>query len=467
MLDRMGVRARIITGALLIVSVVLAALGVVLWRAMATALSTTAHESVVGAVAEIAGDLKDGSLEAALRLDDQPNPLRVRQVLDDQGNVLAWSRASVRGGALADVAELPEVDQIVTEPRSNLPRLGKGAVIVGSTRVVAEDGRTLTVLASEPATISNAAATKLGLVMLAIGLAALAVLAVVLTYAVRSALDPVVRMSEDLESINSSREDRGVEVPRRDDEISRLGRTINGLLGRLRRADEERAAFVSNAGHELRSPLTTVGVSLELLSSELSPERREVVSERASGELQRLRDLVEDLLALAKADEHATLVGAEQVDLDDVVLGEVAVARSKGAEVQVYLTPVQVYGVTDQIRRVIRNLVDNGMRHADSQLRIEVRQDGDLAVLNIDNDGNPVPAEDRERIFDRFIRLDDARDRDMGGSGLGLAIVRELVRLHGGSVETLEAEDGWCRFEVRLPTTIDQVEGSEFPLVSV
>jgi hypothetical protein len=215
MLDRMGVRARIITGALLIVSVVLAALGVVLWRAMATALSTTAHESVVGAVAEIAGDLKDGSLEAALRLDDQPNPLRVRQVLDDQGNVLAWSRASVRGGALADVAELPEVDQIVTEPRSNLPRLGKGAVIVGSTRVVAEDGRTLTVLASEPATISNAAATKLGLVMLAIGLAALAVLAVVLTYAVRSALDPVVRMSEDLESINSSREDRGVDQPPR------------------------------------------------------------------------------------------------------------------------------------------------------------------------------------------------------------------------------------------------------------
>lgn len=461
MLDRMGVRARIITGALLIVSLVLAALGVVLWRAMATALATTAHESAVGAVAEIATDLEDGSVEQALRLDNQTNPLRVRQVLDEQGTVLGWSRPSASTRPMIDLAALPDVGQISTDSLTDLPVLGRGSVVVASTRVVAQDGRTLTVLAAEPATISSSAGTRLGLVMLAIGLAALAILAVVLTYAVRSALDPVVRMSEDLESINSSREDRGVDVPRRVDEISRLGRTINGLLSRLRQADEERAAFVSNAGHELRSPLTTVGVSLELLATDLTPERREAVSERAHGELQRLRNLVEDLLALAKADEYAALVGAEPLDLDDVVLGEVAIARAKGADVLVHLSPVQIHGVPDQVRRVIRNLVDNGMRHARSQLRIDVLQDADEAVLHIDNDGVPVPEADRERIFDRFIRLDDARDRDKGGSGLGLAIVRELVKLHGGSVQAREAEDGWCRFEVRLPVAVDHLESNE------
>lgn len=453
MLDRMGVRARIIAGAVLIVSVVLAVLGVVLWRAMASALATTATESAVGAVAGIASDLKDGSIESALHLDQQTNPLRVRQILDDQGKVIAWSRDTIRTQPLTDLASLPAIDRIDTKNVSDLPGLDGGSVVLGITRVVAQDGRTLTVLATEPDTIGTAAATRLGLIILAIGLGALAILAVILTYAVRSALDPVVRMTGDLESINSSREDRTVEVPHREDEISRLGRTINGLLARLRRADEERAAFVSNAGHELRSPLTTVGVSLELLSTNLSPDRRAAVSERANGELTRLRNLVEDLLALAKADEYAALVGAEPVDLDDVVLGEVAVARSKGAEVQVHLIPVQVFGVADQIRRVIRNLLDNGIRHADTKLRIGVRRDGEEAVVDVDNDGTPVPEEDRERIFERFVRLDDARDRDLGGSGLGLAIVRELVRLHGGSVTSSVAEDGWCRFEVRLPTS--------------
>lgn len=451
MFDRVGVRTRVIAVSVAIVAVVVAILGIVLWRAVGAALTTAAYESAVGTAASISNDLRTDPPAKAVPPDVQAYSRRAQQVLDADGKILAWSNDATHDHRIATFDPPPPVGGYVTTELEAVPGTDGPAVLVAATRVIDASGRDLTVVVAEPLRVDTEAARRLTLVAIATILAAVVVLALVLRFAVRAALDPVERMRMDLEAITSSRQARTVVAPRRDDEIGRLGRAINALLIRLRRSDAERAAFVSDAGHELRSPLTTIGLSVELLATDLSPERRAVVSDRAQRELARLKALVEDLLALAKSDESAELVGAQDLDLDDIVLDEVTLARAKGGNVDVQLAPVRVVGVRDQVRRVVRNLVDNALRHASSQVRIEVVPAPGAAVLNVDNDGAPVPEADRERIFDRFVRLDEARDRDSGGSGLGLAIVRELVVRHGGTVIATESPDGWCRFVVRLP----------------
>lgn len=466
MFGRLGVRSRIIAGSVTMVGVVLAILAVVVWRATTTALTATAYTTSVSTLRTLSHDLESQPPRVALPAGGEAIDPRIRQVLDDNGDVVAWSAAPLRSAPMIALDPLPGVGQVHTELVGDLPAADGASVMVAATRVTGPDGRLLTVLVAEPTSIQPAAARKLSIVALAVILAALAVLFLVLRYAVGLAMHPVEVMRSELESINSSREARSVTAPHRDDEIGQLGRAINELLDRLRRSDAERASFVSDAGHELRSPLSTVSVSLELLSGELTPQRRAIVAERASGELTRLSTLVDDLLALAKSDESAELVGATDLDLDDLVLGEAALARARGGQVTVRLEPVRVTGVEAQVTRVVRNLVENAMRHAAGEIRIEVSGDGESALLAVDNDGPVVPESDRERIFERFVRLDEARDRDRGGSGLGLAIVRELVRRHGGNVTATEAPDGWCRFLVTLPVA----EGSsvdDSPMVPV
>ena len=119
--------------------------------------------------------------------------------------------------------------------------------------------------------------------------------------------------------------------------------------------------------------------------------------------------------------------------------------------VAVTVEPTRVLGDSHRLGRVVRNLLENAERHRAQEVRLTLEQEGDDAVLLIDNDGAPVAPEDRERIFARFVRLDDSRTRDTGGTGLGLAIVAEIVRAHGGTVRAEVAPDGWCRFSVRLP----------------
>ena len=433
MLDRVGVRSRVVTVSVAIVAVVIATLSVVLWRAVSSAMTAAAYESAVGTAASISRDLQRREPPTQVVPPDvQAYSRRAQQVLDADGKILAGSSEATRREPLATFTDAPPIGDYVTREVEALPGTTGPASLVAATRVKVDEGTTLTVVVAEPMRLDTGARQRLGAVgVLTIG-GAMLILFLILRFAVRSALDPVERMRADLEAITSSRETRTVPAPRRDDEIGRLGRAINALLLRLRRSDHERAAFVSDAGHELRSPLTTIGLSVEQLSGELSPERRAVVGARAQGEVARLKALVDDLLALAKSDESAELVGAQELDLDDIVLGEVSLARMKGGEVSASLAPVRIVGVEDQVRRVVRNLVDNALRHTKRAVRIEALAEPDAAVVTVDNDGAPVPPADRERIFDRFVRLDEARDRDRGGSGLGLAIVRELVARHGG-----------------------------------
>ena len=152
-------------------------------------------------------------------------------------------------------------------------------------------------------------------------------------------------------------------------------------------------------------------------------------------ETDRLQTLVTDLLLLARDDERGLQLRHEEVDLDDLVGQEVARLRLAGPlVVRVSSTAVRVQGDRHRLGRVLRNLVDNAAQHARSEVRLALRVDGDRAVIDVHDDGGGVSSDDAERVFERFVRLDESRSRSGGGSGLGLPIARQIARAHGGDV---------------------------------
>jgi signal transduction histidine kinase len=256
--------------------------------------------------------------------------------------------------------------------------------------------------------------------------------------------------------------DRRVGEPPVDDEVGRLAQTMNAMLDRLQRSTERQRRFVADASHELRSPLASSRAQLEVALSHPDPSGWEATAGDLLSENHRMERLVNDLLFLARSEERpAGLVGATPLDLDDIVLSEAGRLRARG-RVRVDISRVsagRVQGVGDHLTRVVRNLVENAERHAAGNVRLELGRvsangRGPQVQLVVSDDGPGVPAEHREHIFDRFIRLDDARSRpdgdNAGGSGLGLAICREIVTAHGGHIWADEASRG-ARFVVQLP----------------
>ena len=242
-------------------------------------------------------------------------------------------------------------------------------------------------------------------------------------------------------------------MPPSGDEIARLAETMNLMLRRLEDADASSRRFVSDASHELRSPLATIRAVMEVDSPSGAGAGDE--SERDAlvmAEVLRMQQLVGDLLTLAKADDGGVTTIHEDVDVDDLVDAEVRRLRMTGRlTISATIEPARVVGDRARLAQAVRNLVDNAARHARSSVHLSVRTEGDDVVLVVDNDGPLIPPEDRELVFERFSRLEDSRDRDAGGSGLGLAIVQTFVAAHAGTVTAQESPTGLCRFEVRLP----------------
>lgn len=461
-LERIGVRARVVVVSVAIFSVILAAIAVLLWDATARALADSAEVTARSTVMRMATQLRTQSASVVVPEEVPPVPDRLQQVWSEEGFVLASSNAAYSSRITVAIGVTPPLEQVEivladglgassSLPGNRTDNHSAAQVVAAVMRVRTDTGSVVTAIAVEPAHVAPDAQRQLILIGSGSALISMAALVLTLFLSVRAALNPVERMRSDLERITTSKQLRPITVPPRNDEIARLGVTLNDVLRRLNSSEEQRAAFVSDAGHELRSPLATIALSLEQLRADPEPERRAMIASRAEGEVRRLGALVDDLLALAAADEGTLVAGKEDVDLDDLVLHEVSVARAAGAEVSVSLAPTRIVGAHAQVQRIVRNLLDNARRHADSAIRVAVETSGSLAVLTVDNDGPPVPLEDRQRVFARFVRLDDARDRDRGGSGLGLSIVASLVRAYGGTVETSEAPDGWCRFLVLLP----------------
>ncbi|MBC7297162.1 MAG: HAMP domain-containing protein [Dietzia sp.] len=281
--------------------------------------------------------------------------------------------------------------------------------------------------------------------------------AVFVHYAMGRVLRPVESIRSRVAEISASGRGERVPVPEAEDEIARLARTMNAMLARLDAARTAQVAFVGDASHELRSPLSTLSTLLELSSTSGTPVDVETVDDLLLPEVQRMRSMVEDLLLLAKNDERGVPLRREDVDLDDIVLSEVGRLRGLGGlEVTGAVEPARLVGDPDALLRVVRNLVDNARRHAREAVMIGLTVDrtdpaGPRAVITVDDDGEGVPPEQRDTVFDRFARLDADRARGTGGSGLGLAIVAEITRSHGGSVRVEDSPAGGARFVVDLP----------------
>ena len=267
---------------------------------------------------------------------------------------------------------------------------------------------------------------------------------------VGATLRPVEDLRSGAEAIVHSGQTARLPVPDGNDEIHKLAVTLNHLLDQQEAARARQRSFVADAAHELRSPLANLRVQLEVAQHHGQP----AAPDDLIADLDRLSRLVDDLLLLARADASAAVLTFTEVELDELAR-EVA-GRYRAARVPVTVTaaphgPQWTLGDPVALQRMLANLLDNAVLHAHRAVAVTVTRSPSRTMIIVTDDGPGIPAADRERVFGRFTRLDDARTRDAGGSGLGLAIVRDLVTRHHGSVKLDDANPG-LRVTVQLPS---------------
>ena len=314
------------------------------------------------------------------------------------------------------------------------------------------------------------------------------------------ALRPVRAITEQTGRIRAGTLHERVPVPSSNDEVSALATEMNDMLDRLHSDDRRRRQFVADASHELRSPIASIHTQAEVvlahtddgdahdLAAGVLAELAETTWSEVSAvavhgnaiigwligdvdvakgrgwwlawsrcgpptgglaESERLGTIVDDLLALARHDETLAPPGGI-VDLDDIVIA--AAARPRRVPIDtLQVSGGQVRGRPDELARTVSHLLDNAARHAASTVRVSLTTVGERVELAVDDDGPGVDVRDRERVFERFIRLDEARVRDDGGAGLGLAVVAAVVTAAGGSVTVSDSELGGARFVAAFP----------------
>ena len=372
------------------------------------------------------------------------------QVLDAGGRIL---------GSSENVASLGPIPAPPLEASSEFQMPGEqgGTFLVVATPAVGPGAPSLVIVGRTLDDVQASTEALIALLFVALP-ALLAIVAITIWKIVGRALAPVEAIRAEVDEISAKGLDRRVPEPVARDEIGRLASTMNRMLGRLEEAQTRQRRFVSDASHELRSPVATIRQHAEVALAH--PDRTSIreLAETVLAEDLRIQRLVEDLLLLARADERTLTAGDQAVDLDDIVLDEIARLRdTTGLEIDGRAVSAgRVRGDPTQLRRMVRNLVENAARHARSRIAFSLgeREDG-FVVLSIDDDGAGIRVDDRQRMFERFVRLDEGRAHDDGGSGLGLAIVAEVAALHGGTVVGTEAPGGGARLEVRLPLLAD------------
>jgi signal transduction histidine kinase len=229
-----------------------------------------------------------------------------------------------------------------------------------------------------------------------------------------------------------------------DDEVARMAKTLNAMLNRLETSTRIQQEFVSNASHELRSPLTTLLATVDRASNHLEETDWVEFTDTIRREGRRIDSLVDDLFFLARSDERREEMRREEVDLDDILdeearrVRQITTLRISAAGVQ----PTRVWGDPAMLRRLVRNIVDNALRFANEEVSFSTRYVGPMAEICVHDDGTGVDVANSERLFQRFVRTDAARSRTSGGTGLGLPIVAEITLRHGGEARFITVESG-------------------------
>ena len=266
------------------------------------------------------------------------------------------------------------------------------------------------------------------------------------------AFRPFETMRRQAAAISAAEPGGRLEVPRSDDELARLGRTLNEMLERLQRALEHERRFVAEASHELRTPLAVLRAELELARSRPRPRAElEAALDSVAEEADRLTRLTDDLLLLARADESA-LQQRDEVEVADLLEGVAAAfasrARALGREIDVEAPGgLAIAGDGAALHRALTNLVDNGLRHGAGTVRLRAAERGERVDVHVTDEGEGFPPGFLPVAFERFSRAGRAPD----GAGLGLALVRAVAVAHGGAAEAGAAPDGGADVWLSLP----------------
>jgi signal transduction histidine kinase len=440
-----SVRARTTTGALLVVGTALLVAATALVATMERAMEGNIKDAAVLRANDLVGQLEEGTPVDELSLGEDDDV--VVQVIASDGEILAASPTLDGQRVLAAIGP----GQSTTIERSSLDDdpfvvVARGAV-TGDDRVTVLVGRNLDLVKETISIVTRILLVAIPLLLLIVGLT---------TWRVAGrALAPVEAMRQEVTAISASELHRRVPEPDGDDEIARLSHTMNDMLERLEKARQRQQQLVSDASHELRNPISVIRNHAEVTLKH--PDSTDVVSLASDvlSEDLRLQQLADNLLFLARADEHTLELSTRPLDLDDVVLEEARrISLSTSLTVDTAgVGAARTAGDKPSLQRVVRNLADNAARHATTAVSFTLKETDGQVILHVDDDGPGIPEDARASVFERFTRLDEARDRGHGGAGLGLAIVAEAVAAHGGTATVVDAPIGGARFEIVLPRT--------------
>ena len=475
-MNRRGLRRLSLRWRLLLIGVTGLVVGLALggW-VLLVALTVAFDRSVDAGAATTAADVA-----ALIAADQLPRPVPVAgaqivQVVDQRDAVRAGSPGADRLVPLLDHAELATA---LTGKKLEVD--GDRAGLEGTIRVLAvpagQASDRLAVIVAVPLGNIEKALSTLRIALLVVFAPLVAGLATVAWWVIGRTLRPVEALRAGAEEITGRRgadAGRRLPVPDGADEIHRLAVTLNRMLDRLDGARRRQRQFVADAAHELRNPLAGLRTQLEVARRHPKGVDWEELTSDLLVDTDRLTTLTNDLLLLAGLDELDETAGTDQAQRIDGVDGGAGTAAGRppvpvmpildlvGARYRTARVTVRVQTcdgsdgllvriVPDELDRVLTNLVDNAVRHARTEVLLRADAENEQVKITVMDDGPGIPAADRERVFGRFTRLDDARASDQGGAGLGLAIVAELIRRNGGTVLLADAEPG-LRVEIRLP----------------
>ena len=278
----------------------------------------------------------------------------------------------------------------------------------------------------------------------------------------RRALKPISRIIDTAREIGQGQElSKRIPVLKIKDELGQLALTFNEMMNGLENSFAQMRQFSSDASHELRTPLTVLKGQNELiLSKQRKPEEYQEVISSNLEEINYMSKVLEDLFVLSKSDENQVNLDYKPVDLralvEEVCKHAEILAEEKNIKIIIaFLEPIEIKGDEVRLRQMVWNVLQNGIKYTQQggELKISLQNEGDFALLTIQDTGIGIPEEDLPLIFNRFYRVDKARTRDEGGSGLGLSICRQIAEAHKGKIEVESKLGVGTRFKIRLPNS--------------
>ncbi|MEV4359929.1 ATP-binding protein [Nonomuraea sp. NPDC049625] len=442
-----SIRARLTTVATLAAAVVFTITAAITLATAPANLRGAVQTRLELAVRRVAGELESGEFHTVLQT---PSRVQLLQVVSARGNVIATSPGASNIPTLmrfrADQPEKIYTTELTLSPHLTEP---EAHYLVMALKVSSPIGVTTVYGAASLTDVDKALKWVEVLMFLGIPLILLSVAGIAWAV-VGAALRPVERVRAEMAEITGQDLSRRVPVPDTGDEITDLATTTNHTLDRLERTVETQRRFVADASHELRSPISALRAQLEVASAYPDETDWRATGEQALAAADRLTGIIDELLMLARLDAGA--VGERRV-VDLVRVAEEQVNRRAGGRVPIVAdlcVSAPVYGSPLQLDRLLTNLLDNATRHAATRIDLEVAVDGDKVTVTVTDDGDGIPPQDRERVFERFTRLAPARAKDKGGSGLGLALCRDIAAAHDGTLSLADHSPG-ARFVAVFP----------------